>query len=79
MNNKPIVQVRWKDPTSYEEWRYHDTPTPLFTVFTLGYLLRSDTELVVIASSISDEQFGSTLAIPTSVVEEITFLAPEKT
>lgn len=77
MNKHPIVRVRWRDPTGYEDWRYADDPTPVFTVHTLGYLLRNDDEQVVIAASVSDEQFGSSIAIPTSVVDEITVLIPE--
>lgn len=77
MNENPIVRVVWQDITAYDDWRDKDTPSPMLTIESIGYLLENKKDRIVIAASISEETTGNLMVLPPSVVKSITRLTDD--
>lgn len=79
----PLVKVHWNDPAAHgDPWllrseissdRISDA-----TCITVGYIVRETQDLVVLASSLTPEHFGSVMTIPRACVTAVEALTVKK-
>ncbi len=68
-----VVQVIWKDAECVAAWtKLEDVKkAKLPVITTIGYLVYQDSERLVVASTISDDEVNASMSIPAAWVVEI--------
>ena len=69
---KPAVMVTWEDAASYGGWQSNgvDEDAPMVN-HSIGWLLRNDARVVVLAMSYNAWKYGDKLIIPKAVVKSV--------
>lgn len=57
----------WNDPSELDDWAYADPPI----MHTMGYLIHSTDDYVVVVDSIGPNEVGCANKIPTAMVQEM--------
>lgn len=70
--------ITWLDTTNYEGWFGDSDEVPMepLKMETLGWLIKQNKSVVVVAMTASKYKFGELLVIPASCVQSITTLPP---
>ena len=66
-----IVRVTWHDALAVAVWSKHSEPMAAQVCTTVGFLVAEDAAHVMVAATVSDDEFIAAMQIPRAMIQQM--------
>lgn len=71
-----IVRVTWHDALAVAMWCKHSEPMAAQVCVTVGFLVAEDDQHVMVAATVSDDEFIAAMQIPRGMIRAMDEIVP---
>jgi hypothetical protein len=71
-----IVRVTWHDALAVAMWYKHSEPMAAQVCVTVGFLVAEDDQHVMVAATVSDDEFIAAMQIPRGMIRAMDEIVP---